>query len=142
MYSIERVTTQDWSVFKILGEAALYTLGKIYDYSFTSKFLQDQYELFLGTKANFNVRALFVLRADKEIVGVIAGYLIGNVVTEVVWYVKPKYRNGTHGVRLLKELEKWGKDKKAKYISISRFKTDKNHKVYKPYKELILKELR
>lgn len=143
MQACRRVLRQEWNVYRIFGEAALATIGKIYDYNFVSDFLNEHYEFLLGAKSvgQENNRAVFVLEIDNEIVGVMAAAIVGKVCQEIVWYVKPAFRTPARSICLLRKIEEWARQNRANYISISRFKDVKERRSYTPYKELLLRKL-
>lgn len=72
----------------------------------------------------------YLTRSDKGIIvaereGELIGFIYGELnplsfsrelsVLEVLWYVSPAYRGSMAGVRLLKFLERWGRENGAKY---------------------------
>lgn len=90
------------------------------EYSFESS-----QEFLEGILANDN-GVIIVMDHD----GVIAGGLVGllncawfapGVVTahELAWWVDPEHRQGVEGIKLVKEFERWAKEKGAKFVTLT-----------------------
>lgn len=141
MSQLVRQYKQSWPLYKLIGESALATIGKVYDYQFVADFVKEQYDLVLGPNADPNVRAIWAIIDNDTLIGYINGVIFGNVCQEIGWYVIPSMRNGNHGRRLLKAMEDWARERKCKYVLITRFKEPEG-KGYMMFKECFIKEIK
>jgi len=86
-----------------------------------------------------------VLIADGEVVGLMAGHIVDyplenrKIFQELIWYVSKKYR--THGVRLLRAIEKQCKDKGIQMIIMVAMGSSMKEKLDRIYKIMGYKEL-
>lgn len=86
----------------------------------------DQDQMARGLCAVLDAGVIFVAEKDGEIIGGIAGCMSAlwfspstKIATEMAWWMKPEHRGSKLAIKLLREFERWGKERGASHVVMS-----------------------